>query len=466
MLKKLCLFLISVSLAMIFTHALANENECHSFYQDQTFTNTQLKIILENLEPKEPVFVDLCDTTLHGLNLNGLNLSYISFMGSDLSQTSLQKANLTHANLTKAYLVEASLQEANLQYANLEKARLENAKLNNANLRQADLNHANLMNADLSGANLIFANLKGANLQGANLTGAQLNWVDLSETNLTDAILTQTNLESADFTRAKLIRTILTGAKFTDANLYQAFYQPKLNTLPELLIFPSVKNFQTTQFSDFNLWKANLTELRAAFKELGIRSMDRLMTATIKYQEMRLKWQQGGWSIIDSAFNYVFFYLTCNFGVEPGRPLRLFLLGIFLFAIPYRYALSYPTKQAGIIAIWHEKRFQDWDKVHFLDEKTQSLCKLLSSHCLNKQKGSFYHQFHLLQLSLFFSLLSAFSIGWKDINVSNWISHLQAREITLKGKGWVRAMSGFQSLFSAYMIVLWVFTYFASLFEW
>jgi hypothetical protein len=94
------------------------------------------------------------------------------------------------------------------------------------------------------------------------------------------------------------------------------------------------------------------------------------------------------------------------------------------------------------------------------------MTKLLDAKWLDRKNNFIQRQFHLLKLTVFFSLLSAFSIGWKDINVSNWISHLQAREFTLKGKGWVRAMAGFQSLFSAYMIVLWVFTYFFRPFEW
>lgn len=444
----------------------AQGKECSSFYQGQTFTVNQLKIILENPEKKNETQVNLCDTTLHGLNLSGWNLSNINLSGSDLSETILQNANFSQANLTKTYFANADMTRVNFQRAQLEKARLENAKLTNADLRQANLSYANLANTDLRGANLTFAILKGANLSGAILNQATLAWADLREVDLSEAILTEANLENADLSQGQLINTALGNANFAEVNLKQAIYQPLLKQLPDLSTFTSVKYFQSIEFTDFNHWKASLTELRSAYRELGIRSMERLITATIKYQEMRLEWQKGGWLTIDSAFNYIFFYLTCNYGAEPGKPLRLFLLAIFLFAVPYRYALSHPTKQAGILAIWNRKRFYKWDKIHPLAKKSEPVCKLLSAQCLDKKKNWLFHQFHLLRLSLFFSLLSAFSIGWKDINVSNWISHMQAREFTLKGKGWVHAVAGFQSLFSAYMIVLWVFTYFARPFEW
>lgn len=44
---------------------------------------------------------------------------------------------------------------------------------------------------------------------------------------------------------------------------------------------------------------------------------------------------------------------------------------------------------------------------------------------------------HLLTLgfSLYFSLLSAFHIGWRDLNVGNWIARIQPREYTLRAKG-------------------------------
>lgn len=61
-------------------------------------------------------------------------------------------------------------------------------------------------------------------------------------------------------------------------------------------------------------------------------------------------------------------------------------------------------------------------------------------------------QFRLIRLSLYFSLLSAFSMGWRELNVSTWIIRLQKRDYMLKGSGWVRVLSGSQSLISAYLI--------------
>ena len=67
--------------------------------------------------------------------------------------------------------------------------------------------------------------------------------------------------------------------------------------------------------------------------------------------------------------------------------------------------------------------------------------------------------------SLYFSLLSAFHLGWRELNVGAWIARIQPREYMLRATGWVRTVSGLQSLLSVYLLALWVLTYFGRLFE-
>jgi hypothetical protein len=74
--------------------------------------------------------------------------------------------------------------------------------------------------------------------------------------------------------------------------------------------------------------------------------------------------------------------------------------------------------------------------------------------------GCVYSVLRVVALGLLFSLHSAFHIGWRELNVGNWISRLQLREYTLRGTGWVRVVSGVQSLFSVYLLALWALTYF------
>jgi hypothetical protein len=72
---------------------------------------------------------------------------------------------------------------------------------------------------------------------------------------------------------------------------------------------------------------------------------------------------------------------------------------------------------------------------------------------------------NVLCTGLYFSLLSAFSLGWRELNVGTWIARLQPREYILRPTGWVRTVAGIQSLLSVYLLALWVLTYFGRPFE-
>ena len=65
----------------------------------------------------------------------------------------------------------------------------------------------------------------------------------------------------------------------------------------------------------------------------------------------------------------------------------------------------------------------------------------------------------------YFSILSAFHFGWHEANVGNWIARIQPHEYVLRPSGWVRMVSGVQSLVSVYLLALWVLTYFGRPFE-
>ena len=67
--------------------------------------------------------------------------------------------------------------------------------------------------------------------------------------------------------------------------------------------------------------------------------------------------------------------------------------------------------------------------------------------------------------ALYFSLLSSFHFGWRDLNVGNWISRIQGQQYALRATGRVRTVSGIQSLISIYLVALWVLTYFGRPFQ-
>jgi len=428
---------------------------------------------------------NLCKATLHGMDLTGQNLSYADLSGSDLSNAKLQQVNLSHANLVKAYFRWSNCRAANFFGADLTAASFEDTNLTNADLRQTTLIGANLANANLTNANLRGANLQAADLSGANLTNVDLSWANLQDANLShaklnnaivdDVNLNHANLNDAQLNNAKFINSTLTyaslkgtdvsGADFTGANFNNIIYQPQLKTLPDLIALTTVKNLRTMQFANLRYGIAALAELRTAYKKLGVRSMERKLTAIIKFQEMRRAWHAGGWGYLESTVSYMLFYLPSHYGASPGRPLGIVLLLILLLAIPYRFALWHPSKRSGILVTWTIKRFYHWDKTRN-PEKAEKLTMMLKSQSATTFRSMLKLQLRALRTALFFSLLSAFNIGWRELNVGHWLLRLQTREYILKGKGWVRAVAGLQAVVSAYLIVLWALTYFGRPFEW
>jgi hypothetical protein len=67
--------------------------------------------------------------------------------------------------------------------------------------------------------------------------------------------------------------------------------------------------------------------------------------------------------------------------------------------------------------------------------------------------------------SAYFSLLSAFQIGYREFSVGSWLSRAQPRNFALESTGWVRTVSGIQSLLSVYLLAIWLLTYFGRPFQ-
>jgi hypothetical protein len=280
-----------------------------------------------------------------------------------------------------------------------------------------------LCTADLRGANLRGADLRGANLRGADLRGA-----DLSEANLSEA-----NLAKAD--------------------LASVVFQPKPQSLTSVVDIESARGLDQLRFTSS---PTALVVLRERFAKAGLRDHERQVTYAKLHSQTIEKWNAGGFrQTVEAGFSYLAFDLTCGYGLDYGRPLRILGPMILLFALVYTIAL----RGRGHAALWRV-----WQTDRIQKDQGQSDPERLSWD-LAKPTGAFFRLSRALGLGLLFSLLSAFQIGWRELNIGNWISRLQPREYTLRATGWVRVVSGAQSLLSVYLLALWVLTYFGRPFE-
>ena len=210
-------------------------------------------------------------------------------------------------------------------------------------------------------------------------------------------------------------------------------------------------------------------ELREIFKKAGMRDEERQVTYALNHNRRVNKWEeiQGKVKIswLENKFQQVMFEWTCDWGMSPGRPLELMVLGIFVFTLPYLLALRSRDPETGIWAILPPDRVMD----RKLDDHPIKLTFGLPFPPFPEKRyrfrGRLWRGWRGLRLAFYFSLLSAFNIGWHEFNVGTWITRLQKREYNLRGTGWVRRISGIQALLSVYLLALWVLTYFGRPFE-
>lgn len=416
-------------------HAFSADELCTGHYRGQKLDRMQLFQAYQQNK-------NLCGTDLEGADLSGLDLTAINLAGANLTNATLKDTNLTRANLTQAYF----------RWANATGATLQNANLMHATLSDANFNQSNLRLAQLQAATADHASFIDADCRHANFNQAELSQADFRNANLTDSSLV----------KAKLIGTRFNNAQLAHANLNQAIFEPPIDALPKLVGLTMSRNFRQIQINS-QAGVAALINLRIAYTKIGLRQMERELTAMVKTYQMQMNWQKGGFDRIDAAVSYLLFYLPVDFGAAPGRALKILLLLSCLLLIPYRLALSPRISRMGIAIEWERKNTSHLRVPTHLKQTCSQRLKQKATSCWH---SACFEQLRLLKIAISFSLLSAFSVVWRIFKIDTWISHVQNRDWHYRGLGWIQPIAGSQAILGAYLLVMWTLTYFGRPFEW
>ncbi len=326
-LKNLALLALITSLVFGANTSFAKEDnsplECDGEFKGQKEpTEKQLEQILREhkkwveTRKNDGKRANLCDADLFQYNLTGVQLQEANLTKADLADTNLtgadlQGANLTMADLDQAILIGASLEKANLTRANLDVAKLNKARLREANMEQAILNDADLKEASLYDANLSRTMLLGTILPKEGLAGANLNKADISGVNL-------------DGIKLKL----------------------KPDGIPLIPSFAATKNLKELAYVNP---PHSLVEIRNGLKKAGMREQERVLTYVIKHgwmnQAIDKEWEKDKfWETlqdkIEAYFSWLFFDITSDWGMAPGRPLWILGFLVLLFTIPYSFVIK------------------------------------------------------------------------------------------------------------------------------
>jgi uncharacterized protein YjbI with pentapeptide repeats len=388
---------------------------------------------------------DLRGAKLSGVNLMGADLTDADLLGADLSGANLRGADMGNALLQNANLDAADLSGAKLRRANFAKARLNGAKLAGADLSYSDFHQSKLSKADLKTADLREAKFFQCNLVGASLNDAKLKGAEFFLCDLTDADL-RTELAGARFVLVKMIRAKLSdvaGAALERSRMHFAELAPTSNQKLRADDWFAVSGIETMEIGR-GYGRSTMYALRDELRKAGYRNEERAVTAALRRNE------QTDALALEATFQRVAFDIPVEYGNAPGRALLILLGGIFVFAVPYASAIFYVVnrkpRRGGIWRIW-TKDLQFTGRMRVADER---LSRPLVASIL---------------WGLYFSFLSAFHIGWRELNVGSWIARIQPNEYTLRPTGWVRSVAGLQSLLSVYLVALWALSYFGRPFE-
>jgi hypothetical protein len=259
-----------------------------------------------------------------------------------------------------------------------------------------------------------------------------------------------------------------------EANLQEAMYEPHPGKLPNFWTLADPDNKLETLL--FYRSPAALIALREAFKRGGMRTQERQVTYAIEHIKRLQAWnpswfdpeaedprpwleQLAGKS--ESLFSYVLFELPSGYGMVPSRALATLGLLIFVFSLVYMVALVTARGRAGIWVTWPTDRvYQEEGATEATRVTTTFFFPRWQARAAGRWWGVLLRGVSVPLIGLYFSLLSAFSLGWRELNVGTWITRVQSREYVLRATGWVRTVSGIQSLLSVYLLALWVLTYF------
>jgi hypothetical protein len=350
------------------------------------------------------------------------------------------------ANLCNADLSNAELNDANLEAAVLSDANLSSAKLNRASLIQAQLPRVHLSGAELNNANLDFANLNGA-----ILLEAKLNNAGLSMARLDGAYLAGAQMKSADLNGAGL-----NGATLAFVNLAAAQYMPA--SPPPNSFVAGIEGLSTVTFLPGR--ENGLVQLRELLQRAGLRDLERQATFAIESGRTKhaiADWPEDLSSVAEGVFRKVMFEWTTGYGLFPARALLIIVI-VWALLVPI-YASSIwkepgkVTNTSGIYRIWPK------DRIETREGMQPKLDNPAVVEPLHRRDIS------TLGWAAYFSLLSTFQIGFREFSVGTWLSRAQPRNFVLESVGWVRTVSGLQSLLSVYLLAMWLLAYFGRPFQ-
>jgi hypothetical protein len=438
---NLRLIILGILALFVLQSSIAIADEEEYTWRDSTGTwRTQVELDSIREARGEWLWVDSEGTLRSGAQLDSILGSHKEWVTDSTmgKQAILQSCNLSGAlmwytDLSKAFMSDSYFRDAIFEGSNLSDANLNMSNLSGCDFWISDLSRANLWRADLRGAYL-----GGADLCSAKLSESNLSYSDLSGAYLFSADLEYTNLDETYFHDADFTKTL--------------FYPSKLPDIDGMA--------EAINLDKIVVWKdaSKIFQLAAKFEDAGFKQHSRMMIRLAK------RYKQD-------VFSRVFFDWTIEYGYNLWRPWFI-IIGLWFLASTFYFGcfLGSSHKNTRLMIIQAE-----YPNVHLSSTEEKKTEKFryervhFSNLYLRDIRGSIFGRFpfriRLFFWAMFFSAISALNVGFRKFSTGRGLLGLTRKEIELEAHGWVRVVSGAQSLVSAYLILLWAANLFATPFK-
>lgn len=274
--------------------------------------------------------------------------------------------------------------------------------------------------------------------------------------------MTDASLIGANLTHVDLRETILNGADLSRADLTDALYEPAVGASPEL--FANARGLNSLR------WEANskpIFALRKTLIEAGFTGLAHQVTAAIHRHD-------------ESAAERVFFDWTCEWGANWLRPLVIagvicvvctFIYwrgmrredpnsGLYLSATGERIVTAKGKQRILRITVYPSRLFDPSDQLE-LELTPEPDADVTTQHFREKIRW----ELRAPGTAFLFSLMSMFNIGFREFDFGRWIRMVQPREFDITARGWIRTVSGLQSLMGVALLALAILSYFGHPFD-
>lgn len=300
--------------------------------------------------------------------------------------------------------------------------------------------HSSLHFTRFIGTNFANCSIANADFEVANFMNATFNKVVFENVFLTDSKFFGIDQTSTSFKDCDL-----SGVNFRNANLLGLVYEPKVNPHPSLIV--NAFNIDRIKYNDN---PAALVQLKKQMRDAGFINSEKKIIAALRRHN-------AAW------YETMLFDYSCSFGSEPFKPLK-YMFGLFIFMGLFNSYVLFAQKTAGFYivsedVVLNKDNIQDFEKNKIgLETELFSDPRLFLSN-------SAWSAIRVYLIGFSISLLSALRIGFREVNLSNWVKLILPWEIDIKAYGYPRTISGIQSLFSVYMLALTILSYFGRPFD-